>query len=571
MPEPPAPRPTLPDTTAPDPTAPGAARPGAARPARRRPLLHPGGLIVGTALGTLALTPGLIPRTGLFQGLVSGVMLAAGYLVGVLLGLLVRPLSRRTGRRLNEAAWTLLVVVLLLAWAVVGLLGFRWQADQAALLGVPGPRFTDWLLAFPVALAVLVVLLVVVRAVRALPRWPRRALGVVAVVVVAAVAVSLAGIPGFNPARSLLDRAFAVQNEGVFGGAAQPVDPLRSGSPASLVSWESLGRGGRTFVTTAPTPADLARASGHPAVDPIRVYIGLGASDDARERAQLAVRELARTGAFSRPVIGVVTTTGTGFADAEAMSALELAWGGDTALVTSQYSLLPSGLSFLLDGDRVREAGTTMFDAVRAAVDALPPGTPHPKVVAFGESLGSLGSQAAFPTIDDARARADGALWNGPPNSSPLWHGLVAGREPGSPEVRPVVEGGRTVRFGGGSVTPDLTTAPPGPWPDPRVVYLQHASDPVVWWSPELLWSRPDWLAEPRGEDVLPTVRWYPLVTFWQVTMDMIRAQTVPFGHGHNYGPETLDAWMDVVPPPGWTPADTARVHGVQEVPDPTR
>jgi uncharacterized membrane protein len=540
-------------------------------PARRRPLMHPGGLLVGTALGVLALTPSLIPRTGVLQGVVCGVMFAAGYLVGVLLGLLVRPLARRTGRRLNGAAWVLLGVVVLLVWAVVGFLGFGWQADQAALLGLPAPVLSDWLLTFPVALGVLVVLLALVRGVRALPRWPRRVLGVVALVVVAALAVSVAGIPGVNPARTVLDRAFAAQNDGVFGGAAQPSDPLRSGSPASLVSWQSLGRGGRTFVTTAPPAGALARASGHPAVDPIRVYVGLGSSPDARERAQLAVRELVRTGAFSRPVVGVVTTTGTGLADAEAMDALELAWGGDTALVSSQYSLLPSGLSFLLDGDRVREAGTTMYDAVRAAVDALPPGAPRPEVVAFGESLGALGSQAAFPTVDAVRARADGALWNGPPNSSALWRGLVAGRDPGSPEIRPVVERGRTVRFGGGSITPSLTTAPPGAWPDPRVVYLQHASDPVVWWSPTLLWSRPDWLAEPRGEDVLPTVRWYPLVTFWQVTMDMIRAQTVPFGHGHNYGPETLDAWMDVVPPPGWTPADTARVHAVQQVPDPTR
>ena len=558
MPEPPVLRPTLPDPTP-------------VRAPRRRPLLHPGGLIVGTALGTLALTPGLIPRPGLFQGLVSGVMLAAGYLIGVVLGLLIRPLTRRTGRRLNGAARTLLVVVLLIVWAVVGCLGFGWQTEQAALLGLPAPALSDWLLAAPVSLGVLVVLVLLVRGVRALPRWPRRALAVVGLVVVVLAGISLAGIPGVNPARSLLDRAFAAQNEGVFDGATQPSDPLRSGSPASLVSWDSLGRGGRTFVTSAPTPADLARASGHAAVDPIRVYIGLGASEDPAQRARLAVGELQRTGAFSRPVIAVVTTTGTGFADAEAMNALELAWGGNTALVTSQYSLLPSGLSFLLDGDRVRDAGTTMFDAVRAAVDALPPGTPHPKVVAFGESLGSLGSQAAFPTVDDVRARSDGALWNGPPNSSPLWHGLVTRRDPGSPEVRPVVEGGRTVRFGGGSVTSRLASVPPSPWPDPRVVYLQHASDPVVWWSPELLWSRPDWLAEPRGEDVLPNVDWYPLVTFWQVTMDMIRAQTVPFGHGHNYGPESLDAWMDVVPPPGWTPADTARVHAVQEVPDPTR
>lgn len=362
--------------------------------------------MLGTALGALAMTPSRIPRTGIFQGLVSGVMLAAGYLVGVVLGLLVRPLVRRTGRRLNGAAWVLLTVVVLVVWAVAGFLGFRWQADQAVLLGVATPRATDWLLAFPVALGVLVVLLLLVRGVRALPRWPRRLAGVVLVLIVVLAGISLAGVPGVNPARSVLDRAFAARERPCRrrGDAARRPDALRLPGLAGQLGQPRPGRAHLRHRHAAP--ADLARASGHPAVDPIRVYVGLGASTDARERAQLAVRELTRTGAFSRPVIGVVTSTGTGFADAEAMNALELAWGGDTALVSSQYSLLPSGLSFLLDGDRVREAGTTMFDAVRAAVDALPPGAPRPEVVAFGESLGSLGSQAPFPTVEAVRSRA---------------------------------------------------------------------------------------------------------------------------------------------------------------------
>ncbi|WP_018334497.1 alpha/beta hydrolase [Actinomycetospora chiangmaiensis] len=533
------------------------------RPPRRTWSLHPLGLTCGVALAALSCAPTLVPRTGFSQGLVAGVMLAAGHLLGVVLARVGRPLVRRRPSDTTRALGWVLLAMLLGPVVVLALhSGYRGQVEQAALLGVRAPTAADWLLAVPVAVAVLAVLVAIVRGVRALPRWPRRGvLGLVTVIVVLAL-VSVAGIPGVNPARTVLDRAFAGQNDGVFGGATPPTSPLRSGSPASLLSWDSLGRGGRTFVSSGPSPAALAAASGRPAVEPIRVYVGLGSSADAGERARLAVAELRRTGAFDRPVVAVLTTTGTGFVDAEAVDALELAWGGDTAVVASQYSLMPSALSLLLDGDRVAAAGTTMYDAVRAAVDALPAGQPRPRVVVFGESLGALGSQAAFGSVDQVR---DGALWNGPPNSSTLWRSLVAGRDPGTREVRPVVGNGRQVRFGGGSATPGLVTTPPAPWPAPRTVYLQHPSDPVVWWTPCLLWERPDWLAEPRGDDVLPTVRWVPLVTFWQVTMDMIRAQEVPFGHGHNYGPESLDAWMDVVPPPGWTPADTARAHAVQE------
>src|SRR3712207_7938171 len=69
-------------------------------------------------------------------------------------------------------------------------------------------------------------------------------------------------------------------------------------------------------------------------------------------------------------------------------------------------------------------------------------------------------------------------------------------RDPGSREVEPVYRGGRTVRFS----TEIGRGAPPlqAPWTGPRVLILQHPSDPVTWWSPSLLFSRPDWLAEPQ-------------------------------------------------------------------------
>ena len=93
------------------------------------------------------------------------------------------------------------------------------------------------------------------------------------------------------------------------------------------------------------------------------------------------------------------------------------------------------------------------------------------------------------------------------------------------------------------------------------MVYLQHASDPIVWWSPHLLLHRPDWLAEPRGADVDPSMRWIPWVTFWQVTADMVFSTGVPAGHGHVYKQEYVDAWAAVTQPPDWTPDDTTRLR----------
>jgi len=58
-------------------------------------------------------------------------------------------------------------------------------------------------------------------------------------------------------------------------------------------------------------------------------------------------------------------------------------------------------------------------------------------------------------------------------------------------------------------------------WDGTRVLYLQHPSDPIVWWSTDLALRRPDWLREPRGRDVLDEMIWIPLVSFWQISDDL--------------------------------------------------
>jgi uncharacterized membrane protein len=148
----------------------------------------------------------------------------------------------------------------------------------------------------------------------------------------------------------------------------------------------------------------------------------------------------------------------------------------------------------------------------------------------------------------------------GPPNRNELWRDLVADRDPGSSEILPRYEQGATVRF---AADPGADLDEPATWTAPRVVYLQHASDPIVWWAPKLMVSKPDWLDEPRGSDVHRAVRWFPFVTFWQVTADMAFSTGVPDGHGHNYGAEAVQAWSRIAPPDGWTAERTTALTGI--------
>jgi len=98
-------------------------------------------------------------------------------------------------------------------------------------------------------------------------------------------------------------------------------------------------------------------------------------------------------------------------------------------------------------------------------------------------------------------------------------------------------------------------------WGPMRFVYIQHASDPMSFFAPDLLYRRPDWLVGERGPDVSPYLRWWPIVTFLQTGFDVPMASNVPPGHGHNFAPSSyIDAWIAVTEPQSWSAADTARL-----------
>ena len=97
-------------------------------------------------------------------------------------------------------------------------------------------------------------------------------------------------------------------------------------------------------------------------------------------------------------------------------------------------------------------------------------------------------------------------------------------------------------------------------WAEPRAAFVHHASDPVGLWHLGLLWSEPDWARPPLGPDMSPEVSWFPYVTWVQVLADLAAGFSTPAGHGHNYGNTHVFAWSALIPPPGWTAADTDRL-----------
>ncbi|MFI5428519.1 alpha/beta-hydrolase family protein [Aeromicrobium sp. UC242_57] len=233
---------------------------------------------------------------------------------------------------------------------------------------------------------------------------------------------------------------------------------------------------------------------------------------------------------------------------------------GQPAIVSMQYSYLPSWISYLVDQQNARNAGRALFDAVYQRWSALPQDA-RPKIYIFGESLGSFGGETAFSGEADLANRTSGALLVGPPNFNALYREFTDQRDPDSLEVEPVFRNGRIVRFSNDARQPAEPVDQP--WDGPHVLYLVHPSDPITWWTPDLIWSKPDWLSEERGRDVLPSMRWIPLVTFWQTAADMAVSQSVPPGHGHTYVGDHVDGWAQVLQLDGWTSQQTQSVRDV--------
>ncbi|HET9020970.1 MAG TPA: alpha/beta-hydrolase family protein [Ornithinibacter sp.] len=520
-----------------------------------------------------SLVPSLLPRSAWLQGIVSGVTVVVGYGLGTGAQALWTYLGvPRLRGRWRTIVLTTLVGLGQLAALVAGWRQVGWQNEIRALFGMEPTSPVVWPVILVVTGLVAGVLLLLARAVRlvaraAIARFARRLHPRLALVL----AIVLLGVVMWGLWTGVIVKGFFAGANAIFAprdttgshSVNRPTAPERSGSASSLARWEDLGSYGRVFVRTGPTPAQLEAVNGAPAKEPIRVYAGLQSADTVQGRADLVLAELERTGAFDRKVLVVATTTGMGFLDRRSTDSLEYMWNGDTAIAGVQYSYLPSWISLLADQEAVVETSRVVFETVREKWATLPPDH-RPALYLYGLSLGSLGVESVLTSVNIVNEPVDGALMVGPPFFNDMHRRLEAGRDKGSPAYLPVYENGRTVRFGDEEGGLQGTSEPWGPT---RLVYLQHASDPVVFFSTDLAFDRPEWLQDDqRGPDVSPAMDWLPIVTMWQVLLDMPGAGQVPEGFGHMYSATLqVDAWAAVTRPPGWTAQRAHRIATLLE------
>lgn len=525
------------------------------------------GMAFGALLFAMSLTPSLLPRTAPVQAVLSGLCFAAGYAFGACVHWVWNYLElswprEQAGRWLNTAIGLVCLILVLIAIGMTP----HWQNTVRAAMGMGPIENTHLVLFLTLAILIATVLLLIGTALttgvkivaRRLVRYVPNRVAFLSSLVIVGVVVGL--IVDGVLLRTTLRAAdnFFERLDGLAGQFGDPPsNPLRSGSAASLVPWESIGRDGRVYVASGPDKADLEDFLGAEALDPLRIFVGLRSAPTLEQRVQLAMDEMERVGAFERSVLVIAMPVGTGWVDPSGVDTLEYLLRGDVASVALQYSYLLSPLSLVVEPEYGIEAAQALFAAVYGHWRTLPEET-RPRLYLYGLSLGAHTSQYSVHFFDLFDDPIDGALWVGPPFASPIWRWATANREPGSPRWRPQVGTGSSVRFANRGA--QLLSADTD-WGVLRVAFLQYPTDPVVFFDWSALYHAPEWMVGERGEGVSPALNWYPVVTLLQLGMDMALGMSAPVGFGHVYSmSDNIDAWRALIEPEGWDDVQIARL-----------
>ena len=522
------------------------------------------GVIAALAMYAVSVAPSLMARSWAWHAVASGVLVSCGYVAGVVIQNVGARVIAMTGLTIHasepvEIGFRACVAALFAIWWLYAVIqSYRRARVAARLVNMPGETFGEYLLGTAGTTVIAWCLIAIVAGMNRVGRMLIGALGgymphpaavVVGVAILAAIVFFLTSNVILRGGIGFFRHRAEQMNMRTARGIFKPFVPERSASPASPVTWESVGGQGRVFLGRGPSRLDIAQVCGGEAMEPIRVYSGMPTGGAGIEQAAATVvAELRRTGAFDRAVILIAASTGSGWVDEWQVQPLEFLTRGNCATASLQYSYVPSALNWLTGLEPAQEASAALFRAVRAELDTMDEAD-RPALFVCGESLGAFASQSVFSSVEDALSQVDGALWVGTPAFTPMHAELTSARHRGSPEVAPVVYNGRRVRFVNepSDLRTDMYGRELGPWGFPRFVYAQHASDPVVWWNRKLLWTQPDWLRERAGRDVSPFVEFTRFVTFIQVLADLPVAGTAPGGHGHTYNEELIPLWRAIL------------------------
>ena len=520
-------------------------------------------LFVGLLFFAASLTPSLIPRGWLLQGVLGGTVAALGYMVGRLLLTLWRQMAlpRLRGRAfvIGHVA-TGVPVLAILIYALMN--EVPWQNSIRTRMGMEPLESVNMFQMLALAALIFALLYMIGALVRLLfdrtRHWlyrfmPERTANIAGLLIVAFILLVATRDGIVDRLIGFFDKSYTLAQDLFENAPPPPTDPDTPGSTASLIDWGAMGQPGRNFVSTGPGAEAIAAFSGETAMKPLRVYVGLADADTPQERADLALAELRRIGGFDRDVLIVAMPTGTGWLDPASFDVLEYMHGGNIASVAVQYSYLQSPLALIIETD----AGLAQARALVSTIHSYWRGLPEddrPALYMHGLSLGAWASMYGTDLealLDDP---IDGALWAGPPFPSARWNEAMAARNPDTPYVAPDVGEGRLFRFASNT----KPAGGPEGWGSMRLMFLQYSSDPIVFYQPSSLWRAPVWMTEPPAEDVSPYLSFMPVVTQFQLALDMAIALSAPSGHGHSYyARDYIGPWLAVTAPEGWTQADT--------------
>ena len=525
------------------------------------------GLVFGALFFLASLTPSMAPRAAVVQAVLSGLCLAAGYGVGVLLRWLWEYLELPLLRSANPGRIRKAVLVFCaLIFAIALWHGHQWENIVRELMHmapVGASRIIGVVLgALLVAMLVLVLGRLAKMMVGAFTRFvtrhvPRRIANVVGVIGGTLLLVGLVNGVIVSSLLTVLDASYRRADSVIRPDQKPPTEWDSPGSTQSLVAWDQLGRMGRRYVSARPSAETIATFAGPTAMAPLRVYAGLPAADTPEARAKLALEELKRVGGFSRKALVVITPTGTGWVDPAGIDGLEFLYRGNVASVAVQYSYLSSPLTLLVDPESGRDTARALFREIYGHWRTLP-ADQRPKLYLHGLSLGALNSERSFEMFELLEQPLDGALWSGPPFGAQHWRAVTRGRNPGSPVWLPEFRDGSFVRFMNQQGSPVPNDAPWGPM---RIVYLQYGSDAVTFFDRHAAFREPEWMQFPRAPDVSPAMRWYPVVTMLQTSMDITLSMAAPMGFGHVYAPSDYVAgWLQVTGIDDWTAGEVEQL-----------
>jgi uncharacterized membrane protein len=527
------------------------------------------GLLIGTLFFALSMSPTLIPRPDTVQGIISGLALASGYGVGVF-GIWVwkyfeLPQPKEKSQKILQIAagsFFLLITVISLWRATI------WQNSLRQLMGMEADAFVQPVVVGLIAIAVFLVVLLIGRLFLITKRFlaskmenyvPPRVSFVFGLITTFILFWLIINGVLFSQLVRMADSTYQQVDALIEPDHEKPINPMKTGSEESILSWEEMGRQGRRFLTEGPSASDMQNYTDSTTMDPIRVYVGMHASENFNERADLALQELIRQGAFDRSVLILITPTGTGWIDPGAIEPVEYLHKGDIASVAAQYSYLPSPLSLIAEEDYGSGMARALFQKVYGYWSSLPQNS-RPKLYLHGLSLGALNSDHSFDLYDIISDPFHGVLWVGPPFRKTTWRTITENRNEDSPAWLPEFRDGSVVRFANQNGGFEIGETD---WGSFRIAYLQYASDPITFFDTSIFTHEPDWMKPPSGPDVSPYLRWYPIVTGLQVAADLLTGiGNTPPGYGHEYAAEHyFDSWLALTQPKGWSTEEIARLQ----------